>query len=145
MSLRPLLTPEQRQQCVDAILATYRGVVNYVTPTPVSENSMNPELREFLVAVRTMVNYIAKLTPTQYDDVIVKWIDYLLGDAPLPQGMQAQLSIPWDKLPWDQIIPLILPMLLQLLEAWLKAIGGGGTVPTPPPAPGVKFSSTPRC
>ena len=99
---------------------------------------MNPELRAFLLAWRTIVAYISALTPTKYDDQILTWIDYLLGDVAVPSGklaqaMQVQLNIPWDKLPWDKIVPLLLPLLMKLLEQWLASVNGGGSTPPKPP------------
>lgn len=107
---------------------------------------MNPKLREFLAAIRVIVMYISELTPTTYDDMIVTWIDFLLGEGNLPlhEKLQAQINIPWDKLPWDKIVPLIIPILTKLLEKWLASLGSGA--PSLPSLPtGVQFNDKRRC
>jgi hypothetical protein len=87
---------------------------------------MNQELRELLQAVRTIVAFIAKLTPFEGDDRFLEFLDYLLGNPPPAEvpAHVAKLSIPWDRLPWDKILPLLLPLLLQVVEKWLASLGG---------------------
>jgi hypothetical protein len=82
---------------------------------------MNDELKELLKAVRTILAFVAKLTPFEGDDKVLAFLDYLLGNpspAEIPSHV-AKLSIPWDSLPWDRIIPLLLPLLVKAFEKWL--------------------------
>lgn len=93
---------------------------------------MNEEIREFIVAMRTIVAFIAKLTPTQYDDLLVQWLSYLIGESPMPQELHPEMiplhaesnyaTIPWDALPWDKILPLIMPLILSALQRWLDSL-----------------------
>ena len=94
---------------------------------------MNEEIRNVILALRTLVAYAAKLTPTTYDDVLLAWIDYILGDAPLPaephpmmvQAATAEgayAAIDWSKLPWDKLLPLILPIIERRLPEIIGAI-----------------------
>lgn len=85
---------------------------------------MNDELRKLLDAVRTILAFIAKVTPWEGDNKALEFLDYLLGNPP-PEEIPAhvaKLSIPWDKLPWDRILPLLMPLLLSALEKWLNSL-----------------------
>jgi hypothetical protein len=108
---------------------------------------MNDEIKNVLLALRTLVAFAAKLTPTAYDDLLVAWIDYVLGEAPMPaephpmmlnasaleaEGVTTYGAIDWSKLPWDKLLPLILPIierrlpeiigaLISQLSKWLEA------------------------
>lgn len=107
---------------------------------------MNDDIRNVLLALRTLVAFVAKVTPTEFDDVLVAWIDYLLGDAPLPaephpemaramlasEGIGTYAAIDWSKLPWEKLLPLILPIiekrlpeiigvLISQLTKWLES------------------------
>lgn len=45
---------------------------------------VNPDIKSFLSAVRAALAMIAKLTPNTYDDLLVAWLDWVLGDGPMP-------------------------------------------------------------
>jgi hypothetical protein len=90
---------------------------------------MNDEIKNVLLALRTLVAFAAKLTPTQYDDLLLAWIDYVLGTGPLPAephpAMVAEgtyAAIDWSKLPWEKLLPLILPIIERKLPEIIGAI-----------------------
>lgn len=85
---------------------------------------MNDELRKLLEAVRTILAFVSKVTPWEGDDKVLEFLDYLLGN-PAPADVPAhvaKISIPWDKLPWDRILPLLMPLILNALEKWLNSL-----------------------
>ena len=81
---------------------------------------MNDDIKKALQGLRDFIAFVAKLTPTQYDDELVRLLDYLLGNQ--SQAKAQALDIPWDKL-----LQLIMPYLLQLLAKWLEGSGNGGS------------------
>jgi len=80
---------------------------------------MNEEIRKALEGLRNFVNFIAELTPTDLDDKIVDFLDFLLGTA-------AQVRAQALEIPWERLIQILLPYLLKLLEDFLKDSGIGG-------------------
>lgn len=81
---------------------------------------MNEEIRKVILALRTLVEFFAKLTPTELDDQLLAWIDYILGDVPQPAllaGMEPAAaegtygSIDWSAIPWKQALTLLAPIL----------------------------------
>lgn len=82
---------------------------------------MNEEIRNVILALRTLVAFFAKLTPTELDDQLLAWIDYVLGDVPQPAllaGMEPAAapegtygSIDWSAIPWKQALTLLAPIL----------------------------------
>lgn len=92
---------------------------------------MNEEIKKALSGLRDFIAFVAKLTPTKYDDELVRLLDYLLGTQ--SQATAQALDIPWEK-----VFQLLLPYLLQLLEKWLNS---GGISPSTEYQP----ATDPRC
>lgn len=81
---------------------------------------MNEEIRKALQGLRDFIALVAKLTPTTYDDQLVSLLDYLLGN-------QSQVKAQVLDIPWEKLLQLIMPYLLQLLAKWLDQQGGSGS------------------
>lgn len=86
--------------------------------------SMSPEdVRELLLHIRGAARIIAKITPTEIDDRLLVFLDLILGsDQPATPTEVAKLSIPWDRLPWEKLLPLLIPIIEKRLPEILSAL-----------------------
>lgn len=91
------------------------------------------EVKELLTHLRNALKVIAKWTPTQYDDLILLWIDYLLGSESANKAQALSMD-------WKTLVQLVLPIILDLLKKWLESLTAG-SVPT---VPGASLATKPN-
>jgi len=77
------------------------------------------EIRQLLYHTREAARIVSRWTPSEMDDKAVAVLDLIPGLDPPPAGTQA-LSIPWDKLPWERLLPLVLPLIQKAIVAALE-------------------------
>jgi hypothetical protein len=83
---------------------------------------METDIRKALEHVRELVRLLSPYTPTKYDDYLIKLLDFVLG----PATIQAQAV----NIPWEQLVQVLLPLILDLLKKWLESVAVGGAKPS---------------